>query len=52
MYSNLRLLDCINEPKALIDKAIELGYENEFNLISNNLVNLNISPIRHLYVEN
>ena len=25
MYSNLRLLDCINEPKALIDKAIELG---------------------------
>lgn len=25
MYSNLRLLDCINEPTALIDKAIELG---------------------------
>jgi len=25
MYSNIRLLDCINEPKALIDKAIELG---------------------------
>lgn len=24
-YSNIRLLDCINEPKALIDKAIELG---------------------------
>ena len=25
MYSNIRLLDCVNEPKALIDKAIELG---------------------------
>ena len=25
MYSNLRLLDCINRPKELIDKAIELG---------------------------
>jgi len=25
MYSNLRLLDCINQPKDLIDKAIELG---------------------------
>ena len=25
MYSNLRLLDCINRPKDLIDKAIELG---------------------------
>ena len=25
MYSNIRLLDCINQPKALIDKAIELG---------------------------
>ena len=25
MYSNIRLLDCINRPKALIDKAIELG---------------------------
>ena len=25
MYSNLRLLDCINQPKHLIDKAIELG---------------------------
>ena len=25
MYSNLRLLDCINRPQALIDKAIELG---------------------------
>lgn len=24
-YSNIRLLDCINKPKALIDKAIELG---------------------------
>ena len=24
-YSNLRLLDCINKPKALINKAIELG---------------------------
>ena len=24
-YSNIRLLDCINRPKALIDKAIELG---------------------------
>jgi len=24
-YSNLRLLDCINKPKALIDRAIELG---------------------------
>ena len=23
--SNIRLLDCINRPKALIDKAIELG---------------------------
>ena len=26
MYSNLRLLDCINKPKDLIDRAIELGY--------------------------
>ena len=25
MYSNLRLLDCINRPKELINKAIELG---------------------------
>jgi DNA polymerase-3 subunit alpha len=25
MYSNIRLLDSINRPKALIDKAIELG---------------------------
>lgn len=25
MYSNLRLLDCINRPQVLIDKAIELG---------------------------
>ena len=25
MYSNIRLLDCINQPKALIDKAIEMG---------------------------
>ena len=24
MYSNIRLLDCINRPTALIDKAIEL----------------------------
>lgn len=24
-YSNIRLLDCINRPEALIDKAIELG---------------------------
>ena len=24
-YSNIRLLDCINKPKALIDKAIEFG---------------------------
>lgn len=24
-YSNLRLLDCITQPKALIDKAIEIG---------------------------
>ena len=24
-FSNLRLLDCINKPEALIDKAIELG---------------------------
>lgn len=25
MYSNIRLLDCINQPKALVDRAIELG---------------------------
>jgi DNA polymerase-3 subunit alpha len=25
MYSNIRLLDCINRPKALIDKAREMG---------------------------
>lgn len=25
MYSNIRLLDCINRPKALIDTAIEMG---------------------------
>ena len=25
VYSNLRLIDCINKPKALIDKAIQLG---------------------------
>ena len=24
-YSNIRLLDCINKPKRLIDKAIEYG---------------------------
>ena len=27
MYSNIRLLDCINRPKALVNKAIELGLE-------------------------
>ena len=27
MYSNIRLLDCINRPKALVDKAIELGLD-------------------------
>lgn len=42
----------LEDAKKHLDKAIELGYENEFNLVSNNLVNLNISPIRHLYVEN
>lgn len=25
MYSNIRLLDCINKPKELIDRAVELG---------------------------
>ncbi len=25
MYSNLRLLDCINQPRDLIDRAIEIG---------------------------
>ena len=25
MYSNIRLLDCINRPKALVNRAIELG---------------------------
>lgn len=25
MYSNFRLLDCINRPKNLIDRALELG---------------------------
>ena len=25
MYSNLRLLDCINQPRALVDRAIEIG---------------------------
>lgn len=24
-YSNLRLLDCINKPKDLVDRAVELG---------------------------
>ena len=24
-YSNLRLLDCINQPKDIIDRAIEIG---------------------------
>ena len=24
-YSNLRLIDCINKPKDLVDKAIEIG---------------------------
>ena len=27
MYSNIRLIDCINKPKDLIDRAIELGLE-------------------------
>ena len=25
MYSNIRLLDCINRPKDLINRAIDLG---------------------------
>ena len=34
MYSNIRLLDCINRPKDLIDKAIELS-ENDLDDLEN-----------------
>lgn len=37
--------------KQHLDKSLELGYENEFNLVANKIVNLNIAPIRHLYIE-
>ena len=26
-YSNLRLIDCINKPKNLIDRAVEIGLQ-------------------------
>lgn len=38
----------LERAKAEIDKAVELGYENEFNLNTNKAANLNITPIRHL----
>ena len=38
--------------KEYLDKAIEIGYENEFNINSNKTANLNVAPIRHLYNEN
>ena len=42
MYSNIRLLDCINRPKDLIDKAIELNDKevNAYILLGNLYSNL------------
>ena len=34
--------------KEMIDKAVSLGYQNLYNLYTNNTANLNISPLRHL----
>ncbi len=34
--------------KEMIDKAINLGYQNLYNLYSNKTLNLNIAPLRHL----
>ncbi len=34
--------------KEMINKALDLGYQNLYNLYSNKTANLNIAPIRHL----
>lgn len=34
--------------KEMIDKAVSLGYQNLYNLYTNNTANLNIAPLRHL----
>lgn len=34
--------------KEMIDNALALGYQNLYNLYSNNTVNINIAPLRHL----
>ncbi len=38
----------LTEAMSLIQKSIAAGYQNRFNLYSNKIANLNISPIRHL----
>lgn len=38
----------LERAKSSIDKAIELGFENEFLLHKDNTANLNLAPIRHL----
>lgn len=38
----------LEKGKEMIDKAINLGYQNLYNLYSNKTANINISPLRHL----
>lgn len=56
MYSNIRLLDCINRPTALIDKAIELGLSGiaitDHECLSSHMeVNLYAKKIKEKYPE-
>lgn len=38
----------LEKAKTMIDNALALGYQNLYNLYTNNTANLNIAPIRHL----
>lgn len=38
----------LEKGKEMIDRAKQLGYQNEYNLKADNTANLNISPIRYL----
>ena len=35
-YSNIRLLDCINKPKDLVNRAIEIGLKDAIDKIFSN----------------
>ena len=38
----------LSKGKEMIDKAINSGYQNQYNLYTNKTADLNISPLRHL----